>query len=104
MTGEEMLHSAARLVADRRESYGDPADLMAAISTRWSITLGRPVTAGQVVLCLIDLKLARLRMTRCTWTRFATLRVTPPCCGRSCDEVAPQGLWRRASPPEQVKA
>jgi hypothetical protein len=60
MTGEEMLHSAARLVADRRESYGDPAVLMAAISTRRSITLGRPVTAAQVVLCLIDLKLARL--------------------------------------------
>jgi hypothetical protein len=60
MTGEEMLHSAARLVADRRKSYGDPAVLMAAIATRWSITLGRPVTAGQVVLCLIDLKLARL--------------------------------------------
>ena len=60
MTGEEMLHSAARLVADRRKSYGDPAVLMAAIATRWSITLAQPVTAGQVVLCLIELKLARL--------------------------------------------
>ena len=60
MTGEEKRHSAARLVADRRESYGDPAVLMAAIATRWSITLGQPVTAGQVLLCLIDLKLARL--------------------------------------------
>jgi Domain of unknown function (DUF6378) len=60
MTGEEMLHSAARLVADRRESYGDPAVLIAAIATRWSITLGQSVTAGQVVLCMIDLKLARL--------------------------------------------
>ncbi|MGZ5141345.1 MAG: DUF6378 domain-containing protein [Burkholderiales bacterium] len=60
MTGEEMLHSAARLVSDRRRSYGDPVVLMAAIATRWSITLGRPVNAGQVVLCLIDLKLARL--------------------------------------------
>jgi hypothetical protein len=60
MTGEEMLHSAARLVADRRKSHGAPAVLMAAIATRWSITLGQPVAAGQVVLCLIDLKLARL--------------------------------------------
>ena len=33
---------------------------MAAIAKRWSLTLGRPVTAAQVVLCLIDLKLARL--------------------------------------------
>ena len=60
MTGEEMLQSAARLVADRRNSYGDPAALMTAIAARWSHTLGRPVSAAQVVLCLIDLKLARL--------------------------------------------
>ena len=60
MTGEEMLHSAARLMADRRKSYGDPAVSMAAISARWSVTLGQPVTPAQVVLCLIDLKLARL--------------------------------------------
>jgi hypothetical protein len=60
MTGEQMLHSAARLVADRRKAYGDPAASMAAVAARWSLTLGRPVTAAQVVLCLIDLKLARL--------------------------------------------
>jgi hypothetical protein len=38
MTGEEMLHSTARLVADRRNSYGDPAVSMAAIAARWSVT------------------------------------------------------------------
>jgi hypothetical protein len=60
MTGEQMLHSAARLVEDRRKSYGDPVASMAAIAARWSVTLGRPVTPAQVVLCMIDLKLARL--------------------------------------------
>jgi hypothetical protein len=60
MTGEQMLHSVARLVEDRRKSYGDPAVPMAAIAARWSVTLGRAVTPAQVVLCLIDLKLARL--------------------------------------------
>jgi len=30
-----------------------------AIATRWSVTLGREVTPAQVVLCLLDLKLAR---------------------------------------------
>jgi hypothetical protein len=60
MTGEEMLRSAARLVADRRNSYGDPTVSMAAIAARWSVTLGQPITPAQVVLCLIDLKLARL--------------------------------------------
>ena len=33
---------------------------MAAIAARWSITLGQHVTPAQVVLCMIDLKLARL--------------------------------------------
>jgi hypothetical protein len=60
VTGEQMLHNAARLVEDRRKRYGDPAPSMAAIAARWSITLGRSVTPAQVVLCLIDLKLARL--------------------------------------------
>jgi hypothetical protein len=60
MTGEQMLHSVARLVEDRRNSYGDPVASMSGIAARWSVTLGRPVTPAQVVLCLIDLKLARL--------------------------------------------
>jgi hypothetical protein len=29
------------------------------VAARWSITLGQHVTPAQVVLCLIDLKLAR---------------------------------------------
>lgn len=33
---------------------------MDAVARRWSATLGRPVTSAEVVLCLIDLKLARL--------------------------------------------
>ena len=33
---------------------------LGAIAARWSLTLGRPVTPEQVVLCMIDLKLARL--------------------------------------------
>ena len=33
---------------------------MAAIAARWSLTLGRTITPAEVVLCLIDLKLARL--------------------------------------------
>jgi Domain of unknown function (DUF6378) len=58
--GEVMLRQAARVVGQRRRAYGDPAASMATVAARWSITLGQPVTAAQVVLCLIDLKLARL--------------------------------------------
>ena len=60
MTGEAMLKHAAALVANRRETYGDPAASMAELASRWSITLGHPVTPSQAVLCLIDLKLTRL--------------------------------------------
>jgi hypothetical protein len=58
--GEAMLLEAAKVVEQRRQAYGDAAPLMAAVALRWSITLGQPVSAAQVVLCLIDLKLARL--------------------------------------------
>ena len=60
MNADEMLSEAARIVSERRVAYGDPASSMAAIAARWSVTLGTPVSAAQVVLCLIDLKLARL--------------------------------------------
>jgi len=60
MNGESMLKQAAAVVANRRETYGDPVVAMPAIARRWSITLGRPVTPTQVALCLIDLKMARL--------------------------------------------
>lgn len=60
MSGEEMLKQAAELVASRRNVYGDPARSMAIVAARWSLTLGHPVTAAQVALCLVDLKLARL--------------------------------------------
>jgi hypothetical protein len=60
MMGEAMLTQAASVLAGRREAYGDPKASMAAVAARWSLTLGRPVTPAQVVLCLIDLKLARL--------------------------------------------
>lgn len=61
MTGEEMLIHAAALVANRRASYGEPVASMAELAKRWSITLGHPVTPAQAALCLIDLKLTRLR-------------------------------------------
>ncbi|MGD9509307.1 MAG: DUF6378 domain-containing protein [Geminicoccaceae bacterium] len=60
MTGEELLQHAAAVVRDRRRSYGDPTDLFERVAVRWSQVLGAEVTAAQVGLCLIDLKLARL--------------------------------------------
>ncbi len=57
---ERFLKHVAQVVAERSAQYGDAADNMAAIAARWSATLGREVTPAQVVLCLLDLKLARL--------------------------------------------
>jgi hypothetical protein len=61
MTGEQMLDHVAGIIAERDAAYGDAATSMATVAARWSITLGRPVTPAQVVLCLIDLKLTRLQ-------------------------------------------
>ena len=60
MTGDDLLQQAAAVVRDRRRSYGDPAELFERVALRWSQVLGAEVTAAQVGLCLIDLKLARL--------------------------------------------
>lgn len=60
MNGETMLKHAAGVVANRRETYGDPQRLFDQIAKRWSLVLGIEVTSTQVALCMIDLKLARL--------------------------------------------
>ena len=60
MSAAGILKHAADVLAERSKIYGAPDKAMAAIAARWSITLGHPVTAAEVVLCMIDLKLARL--------------------------------------------
>lgn len=57
---EMFLKHVANVIAERSALYGDANTSMAAIAGRWSVTLGREVTPAQVVLCLVDLKLARL--------------------------------------------
>ena len=55
-----LLEHAAGLVNRRRREYGEPVDLFEQVAQRWTLTLGTKVSPAQVVLCLIDLKLARL--------------------------------------------
>ena len=57
---EMFLKHVAQVIAERSTQYGDAAPNMSAIAARWSATLGREVTPAQVVLCLLDLKMARL--------------------------------------------
>lgn len=60
MTSWSILGHTAKVLEERRDDYGDPAEQFRAIADRWSITLGTPITPSQVALCMIDLKLARL--------------------------------------------
>jgi hypothetical protein len=60
MNAEAFLEHAADLVTRRRREYGEPIDLFEHIAKRWSLTLGVRVSRAQVVLCLIDVKMARL--------------------------------------------
>jgi hypothetical protein len=57
---EMFLRHVANVIAERSTQYGDATDNMATIAKRWSATFGREITPAQVVLCLLDLKLARL--------------------------------------------
>ena len=59
-SAEMFLKHVTTVIAERSTQYGDAGSNMAAIAARWSATLGRKITPAQVVLCLLDLKLARL--------------------------------------------
>ncbi len=60
MNGPELLEHAAGVVDRRRREDGEPVALFEQVAQRWSRTLGTKVSPAHVVLCLIDLKLARL--------------------------------------------
>jgi Domain of unknown function (DUF6378) len=60
MTAEQFLDHAAGLVTRRRRQYGAPIDLFERVAMRWSQVLGTKVTPAQVIVCLVDLKVARL--------------------------------------------
>jgi hypothetical protein len=60
MTAEEFLEHAAALVTRRRRQHGAPVDLFERVAMRWSQVLGTKVTSAQVIVCLVDLKVARL--------------------------------------------
>jgi len=60
MNAEQLLEHAAGVVTRRRREYGEPIDLFEHIAARWSLTLGAEISRAQVVLCLVDLKVARL--------------------------------------------
>jgi hypothetical protein len=60
MNGTQLLEHAADLVSRRRREYGEPIDVFEAVAKRWSLVLGTNVTAAQVVIALLDVKLVRL--------------------------------------------
>ena len=59
MTPEQLLEQAASVVRDRRHTYGQAHDLFERVAARWSQVLGITVAPGDVIVCLIDLKVAR---------------------------------------------
>jgi hypothetical protein len=60
MKAEQFLEHAANVVGRRRSTYGQPIDLFEQVAARWSLVIGVKLTPAQAILCLIDLKLARL--------------------------------------------
>ena len=60
MTAEQFLEQAASVVRERRRTYGRPRELFERVAIRWSQVLGTEVTPAQVIVCLVDLKVARL--------------------------------------------
>ncbi len=59
--GVRLLEQAIHTIEERNREYGSVAESSTELAKRWSLTLGIDVTPQQVMLCLIDLKLVRLK-------------------------------------------
>ena len=61
MNGEQLLQQALMVFEHRRANYGLAKHHFRDVAKRWSQLLGQEVTPQQVIACMIELKLARLR-------------------------------------------
>lgn len=59
--GVRLLEQAIHTIGERNREYGSITESATDLAQRWSLTLGIEVTPQQVMLCLIDLKLVRLK-------------------------------------------
>lgn len=60
MNPADLAAYAARLVDDERATdYGHPLDNLDRAARIWQVILGCPVTAEQVALCMVGVKIAR---------------------------------------------
>lgn len=62
MKAADFLGHCQGVVRDRGEQYGDVRANMEDTAKRWSSVIGVLVTPSQVALCMIELKLSRLRV------------------------------------------
>ena len=60
MNADQFLGHTAAIVRGRRKAHGEPLDLFEQVAARWEHVLGKRVTPAQVILCMVELKLARL--------------------------------------------
>ena len=78
MNGAMLLQHAAGVVDKRRADYGAPEDLFEHVAARWSQVLGTRVTAAQVALCLMDLKMPGSPTIQSISTALSTSSATAP--------------------------
>jgi hypothetical protein len=82
---EDVLEEALRLTTgDRQNSYGPPTQDFARTAAMWAVILECTVTAKQVALCMIALKISRATWAkkRDNWTDIAGYAR----CGFLCEE------------------
>ena len=61
MNGEQLLQQALQTFEERRANYGQAKYHFREVAKQWSLILNCQITPQKVVMCLIDLKLARLK-------------------------------------------
>lgn len=58
--GKTILEQAQSIVyGDRQDAYGNVTDNFSNIAKLWSVVIGKDITAEQVALCMVQVKVAR---------------------------------------------
>ena len=81
-----ILDRAAEIVDNREQQYGSPKANLHRIAALWSTVLGHEVSARQVALCMIMLKVARVTTGTLTADSLVDIAGYARCIERLEDE------------------
>lgn len=103
MNREQTLNEALKCVTkDRQSTYGTPESNFGCIADLWSAYLGRPITAQQVAVMMILLKISRTKSSPGYEDNYVDIAGYAACAAELSTAVSEEAIHKLFKPGDTV--